>query len=465
MSEEERSVEYGEKEGTGNAVGNGTVFVNADAADKGSAADNEKTVETGSAARASCAENGDGINAADSVASACEHARHRYHVPDAAEIGKLIKKYHIAEFFKSNAVLLIAIAAALITSIFVPFDAQYADYFDWRTLTCLFCTLAVVAAFKNIKFFVWLADRIVRRFKSLRTVIASLVFVTYFGSMIMANDMALVTFLPLGYFVLDSCGDRKHLAFTFIMQNIAANLGGMLTPFGNPQNLYMYSYFNIGAGEFFKIMALPFAAAFVLIAVICLVVKKEKVVVTTAEKKTPPVRRMAVYGVMFVFSVLIVFRIFPYYWGLLAVFVAVCALDYRALFKVDYGLLLTFCAFFVFSGNMARIEAVNSFFAYLMDKDPLIFGVLCCQVISNVPSAVLLSRFTTAYPALLVAVNLGGLGTPIASLASLITLNTYRKLMPGETKNYLLKFLLINFGFLAALIGVGYLNPLILALG
>ena len=184
-----------------------------------------------------------------------------------------------------------------------------------------------------------------------------------------------------------------------------------------------------------------------------------------AEKKTPPVRRMAVYGVMFVFSVLIVFRIFPYYWGLLAVFVAVCALDYRALFKVDYGLLLTFCAFFVFSGNMARIEAVNSFFAYLMDKDPLIFGVLCCQVISNVPSAVLLSRFTTAYPALLVAVNLGGLGTPIASLASLITLNTYRKLMPGETKNYLLKVLLINFGFLAVLIGVGYLNPLIIALG
>ena len=475
MSEEERSVEYGEKEGTGNAVGNGTVFVNADAADKGSAADNEKTVETESAARASCAENGDGINAAESasvaerkqepVASACEHARHRYHVPDAAEIRKLIKKYHIAEFFKSNTVLLIAIAAALITSIFVPFDAQYADYFDWRTLTCLFCTLAVVAAFKNIKFFVWLADRIVRRFKSLRTVIASLVFVTYFGSMIMANDMALVTFLPLGYFVLDSCGDRKHLAFTFIMQNIAANLGGMLTPFGNPQNLYMYSYFNIGAGEFFKIMALPFAAAFALIAVVCFIVKKEKVVVTTAEKKTPPVRRMAVYGVMFVFSVLIVFRIFPYYWGLLAVFVAVCALDYRALFKVDYGLLLTFCAFFVFSGNMARIEAVNSFFAYLMDKDPLIFGVLCCQVISNVPSAVLLSRFTTAYPALLVAVNLGGLGTPIASLASLITLNTYRKLMPGETKKYLLKFLLINFGFLAVLIGVGYLNPLILALG
>ena len=295
--------------------------------------------------------------------------------------------------------------------------------------------------------------------------IASLIFVTYFGSMIMANDMALVTFLPLGYFVLDSCGDRKHLAFTFIMQNIAANLGGMLTPFGNPQNLYMYSYFNIGAGEFFRIMALPFAAAFVLIAATCFFVKKEKVVVTTARKKTPPVWRMAVYGILFVFSVLIVFRIFPYYWGLLAVFVAVLALDYRALFKVDYGLLLTFCAFFVFSGNMARIDAVNSFFAYLMEKDPLIFGVICCQFISNVPSAVLLSQFTSDYSALLVAVNLGGLGTPIASLASLITLNTYRKLMPGETKRYLLKFLFVNFVFLAVLIGFGYLNELMLTAG
>ena len=314
----------------------------------------ERNENEKSTAEASCAPTGK-ESATAPAGGAC--ARHRHHMPDAEEIRKLIKKYHVAEFLKSNAVLLIAIAAALVTSIFVPFDAQYADYFDWRTLTCLFCTLAVVAAFKNIKFFVWLADCIVRRFKSLRTVIASLIFVTYFGSMIMANDMALVTFLPLGYFVLDSCGDRKHLAFTFIMQNIAANLGGMLTPFGNPQNLYMYSYFNIGAGEFFRIMALPFAAAFVLIAATCFFVKKEKVVVTTARKKTPPVWRMVVYGILFVFSVLIVFRIFPYYWGLLAVFVAVLALDYRALFKVDYGLLLTFCAFFVFSGNMARIDA------------------------------------------------------------------------------------------------------------
>lgn len=127
----------------------------------------------------------------------------------------------------------VALIAAAVTCFFVPFDKQYLDYFDFRTLACLFCTLAVVCAFKNIRFFRWLADVIVRRFKTVRGAVIALVFVTYFGSMIMANDMALITFLPLGFLVLESCAQRKYLAFVFVMQNVAANLGGMLTPFGN----------------------------------------------------------------------------------------------------------------------------------------------------------------------------------------------------------------------------------------
>lgn len=377
---------------------------------------------------------------------------------ERVRIRKIFRKQDIKNFLKANTVLIIAIVAAAITCFFVPFDEEYLGYFDLRTLSCLFCTLAVVAAFKNIRFFVWLADIIVRRFKSIRTVIVSLVFVTYFGSMIMANDMALVTFLPLGYFVLESCNGKRYMAFTFIMQNIAANLGGMLTPFGNPQNLYLYSFFNIGAAEFFKIMALPFAAAFLLILGTCLFVKLEKVQVTTKKRPAPKAWRVAVYSALFIVSVLIVFRIFPYYWGLLAVTVALLVLDFRSVLKVDYGLLLTFCAFFVFSGNMSRIEPVQKFLGTLMDIDPLAFGILSCQVISNVPSAVLLSRFTTDYARLLIAVNLGGLGTPIASLASLITLNTYRKLMPGDTKKYILLFLALNFGFLLILAGFGYLT-------
>ncbi len=364
-------------------------------------------------------------------------------------------------FFKSSVVLLVALAAAGITCIFVPVDREYLGYFDLQTLACLFCTLAVVAAFKNIRFFEWLADVIVRRFKNMRNIVLALVFVTYFGSMIMANDMALITFLPLGYFVLESCGNRKLTAFTFIMQNIAANLGGMLTPFGNPQNLYLYSFYSIGAGEFFRIMALPFAVAFVLILGVCLFVKPQGAQVLSRPHNAPSVWRSVAYAALFALSVLIVFDVFPYYWGLLAVAVCLLVLDFRAVLRVDYGLLLTFCAFFVFSGNMARIPAVRDFLGGLIALDPLAFGVLSCQVISNVPSAVLLSRFTSDYASLLVAVNIGGLGTPVASLASLITLNTYRRVRPGETKKYILKFLLVNFSFLAVLIGAGYLNALL----
>ena len=363
---------------------------------------------------------------------------------------------------RGNVVLVIALIAAAVTCFFVPFDEEYLGYFDLRTLSCLFCTLAVVAALKNIKFFVWLADVIVRRFKNMRNIVLALVFVTYFGSMIMANDMALVTFLPLGWFVLESCGNKKLAAFTFIMQNIAANLGGMLTPFGNPQNLYLYSYYEIPTAQFFAIMAIPFAVAFVLILGVCLTVKPEPAAVSARPRKAPPLWRSIVYGLLFVLSVLIVFRVFPYYWGLLAVVVALLVLDFKAVLHVDYGLLLTFCAFFVFSGNLARIPQVEDFLGWLVALDPLAFGTLSCQIISNVPSAVLLSRFTQDYLRLLIAVNIGGLGTPIASLASLITLNNYRRFCPGDTKRYILLFLALNFSFLAILLGSGYLTTFLL---
>ncbi|MBO4528940.1 MAG: hypothetical protein J5743_14995, partial [Victivallales bacterium] len=147
----------------------------------------------------------------------------------------------ILQFIKNNVVLAIAILASAVTTCFVPPDKQWLGYFDWKTLTCLFCTLAVVGALRNILFFTMLAHNIVRLFRTTRTSILALAYITFIGSMFIANDMALLTFLPLGYFVLSSTGNEKHLAFTFIMQNIAANLGGMLTPFGNPQNLYLYT--------------------------------------------------------------------------------------------------------------------------------------------------------------------------------------------------------------------------------
>lgn len=376
-------------------------------------------------------------------------------------------KHSVGQIFideiKSHVVLLVAIVAAAVTCFFVPPDADYAGYFDLNTLSCLFCTLAVVNALKQRRFFEWLSGKIVTAFGNMRRVTFALVFVTYFGSMVMANDMALVTFLPLGYYVLSSCKKNEHTAFIFIMQNIAANLGGMLTPFGNPQNLYLYSYYSIQAGEFFAIMALPFGVAFVLIAGTCFVVKPEPVKLETPPAQAPVLWRMIVYFVLFALSVMIVFRVFDWYIGLIAVTVSLLILEPRAFLHVDYALLLTFCAFFVFSGNMARIPEVRAFLSALIGASALLVGTASCQVISNVPSAVLLSRFTSDYRNLLVAVNIGGLGTPIASLASLITLGEFRRRMPGKTLRYLALFSLINFSFLAVLIGTGYLNQLIFA--
>ena len=355
-------------------------------------------------------------------------------------------------FIKKNAVMLIALLAAIITSIIVPPDKEYLGYFDFKTLTCLFSVLAVVCALRNIRFFYTLAKAIIRKFKNARICILALVYITFIGSMLIANDMALLTFLPLGYFVLHTTGKEKYLAFTFIMQNIAANLGGMLTPFGNPQNLYLYSKFNIPDSEFVSIMLIPFLVSIVLITVCCLVFVKSEPLVIEEKAASLPIGRTAVYLILFAFSILIVFRFIPYYIALIIIPVSLLILDRRALLLVDYGLLFTFVFFFIFSGNMARIEAVRDFFSFLLEKNTLVFSALSCQFISNVPSAILLSQFTNNYRELLLGVNIGGAGTMIASLASLITFREYTKQDPKHTLRYVVKFSLFNFAFLGILI-------------
>ncbi len=360
-------------------------------------------------------------------------------------------KSGIKSFAKKNVVMIVALLAAVITSIIVPPDAEYLGYFDFKTLTCLFCVLAVVCALKNIRFFYLMARKVVILFKNARMSILALVYITFIGSMLIANDMALLTFLPLGYLVLTTTGKEKYMAFTFIMQNIAANLGGMLTPFGNPQNLYLYTKFEIPNGEFMAIMAPPFIVSIILITVCCLFVKAEPLQLED-EKISLPAVRTVIYLILFAFSIAIVFRTIPYQLGLVVIPVALLFLDRKALMKVDYPLLLTFVFFFIFSGNMARIEVVRDFFSQLLDMNTLVVSSLCCQFISNVPSAILLSQFTQNYPDLLVGVNIGGVGTLIASLASLITFREYVKHNPGRTKYYIGMFSAFNFGFLILLI-------------
>ena len=357
----------------------------------------------------------------------------------------------VLSFVKKNAVFCIAMVAAVITCFFVPPDKEYFGYFDFKTLSCLFLTLAVVCALRNIRFFVILSRKLVGLAGNLRSLFLLLIIITFIGSMIIANDMALITFLPLGYFALSVTKQEKYMAYLFVLQNISANLGGMLTPFGNPQNLYLYSYFNIPTGEFCKIMLPAFLLAVALLVVACIPVKPIKFVIKEEKDNKLNVKKTVLYLVLFAFSILIVFRIIPFLLGLLVIPIILFFADRNSLKMVDYALLGTFFFFFVFSGNLARIDAVNNLISSLLQKDTLIVSVLSCQFISNVPSAILLSRFTGNYPALLLGVNIGGTGTLIASLASLITFSEFKILYPNKIKKYILIFTVANVIFLTVL--------------
>ena len=376
---------------------------------------------------------------------------HHFHIDFHAAAERVL------HFARKNAVMLIAFFAALVTSIIVPPDSEYIGYFDFKTLTCLFCVLAVVCALKNVRFFYLLARKVVVIFKNARMSVLALVYITFIGSMLIANDMALLTFLPLGYLVLTSTGKEKYMAFTFIMQNIAANLGGMLTPFGNPQNLFLYTKFNIPTLEFMGIMAPPFILSVALITLACFVFVKAEPLSLENEKIELAPARTVIYLLLFALSILIVFRGIPYQVGLVVIPIFLLFMDRKALRDVDYPLLLTFVFFFIFSGNMGRIEAVNELFSSLLERSTLIFSALSCQVISNVPSAILLSQFTGNYKELLLGVNIGGVGTLISSLASLITFRQYVSHNPGKAGSYILKFSAFNFTFLVILTLFAYI--------
>ena len=365
-----------------------------------------------------------------------------------------MKTRSLSAFLRKNTVLAIAFTLAVISAFIVPPDAQYANYYDVKTLCCLFGTLAVVCALKNIRFFSILAQRIIILTGTARTAALALIYITFIGSMLIANDMALITFLPLGYFVFSVACSQRDLATVFILQNIAANLGGMLTPFGNPQNLYLYARYQIPTGEFMRIMVWPFAVSMLLVTACCLFIPNRNLRIASTAREGEqrlPLGRTALYLLLFALAILMVFRVLPAPVVLLVVIVSLLIADRKALRMVDYGLLLTFVCFFTFAGNMARVAPVRSLFSQLLEKNTLLTAVLSCQCISNVPSAILLSQFTTRYPALLIGVNIGGAGTLIASLASLITFREYTSHCRGETKRYLLRFSAFNFGFLLIL--------------
>lgn len=352
---------------------------------------------------------------------------------------------------EANAMPVIAVLAAAVTVAFVPPDEDYLGYYDVRTLSCILCVLAVVGALRSVGLFPLLAQKLVRVFHTTRSVATALVGITLIGSMLLTNDTALLTFLPLSWFVLERTGQTKWAALTFILQNCAANLGGMLTPFGNPQNLYLFNHYGIPNGEFLSIMLSPFLLSTALILLCCLLLPRERLSVPVQET-LPDKRRTAAYAALFCVAVAMVLRGIPYWLGLLVITASLLVLDRRALLGVDWGLLVTFTAFFTFSGNMARIEPVRELFRRLLAHGVMQVAALTSQVISNVPAAILLSQFTDDYRGLLVGVNIGGAGTIVASLASLITFREYTRHVKGRSGAFLLLFSTVSFGFLAILL-------------
>lgn len=358
----------------------------------------------------------------------------------------------IALFLKGHVVFVIATLCAVITSFIIPPSKDYISYIDFKTLSCLFATLAVVCALKNIKFFSIISRKIIHSTPNFRICVIALIYITFIGSLFIANDMALITFLPLGWYVLSETGNERYTPLLFVLQTISANLGGMLTPFGNPQNLYIYTKYEIPTLEFMKIMLPPFLLAVALLTLCAFAFPKTKMTLVGKEYFVFKPRRTAIYLALFVITVLMVFSVVPYYIGLAIVFVSILILDRYALLRVDYPLLLTFLMFFIFAGNMSQIPVIKDTLSALLDKNTLVFSSLSCQIISNVPSAILLSQFTDNFKALLYGVNVGGTGTIIASLASLITFSEYCRLRGKEKGKYFFVFTAFNIAFFVILL-------------
>ena len=346
----------------------------------------------------------------------------------------------ILNFIRREAVLCCAALAALASTLFVPPSAAYISYFDFRVLCLLFCLMAVVAGLRGCGLFEALALRLLRGKKTLRFLALMLVLLPFFSSMLVTNDVALLTFVPFAILILNMADASAYAPYIIVLQTVAANLGSMATPVGNPQNLFLYNRFALSPADFFRTM-LPLAAAS--LALLCM-----GVLFVPPRANT---RRLPALSVLFVLCLLCVFRVAPYQL-LTAVVLAMLTLFMRDLFReVDYSLLLTFVFFFIFAGNMGKIGGVNALLSALMDKHALPTCVLASQVVSNVPAAVLLSGFSQNWRVLLTGTNLGGLGTPIASLASLISLKLYARSAPGGTRRYLLVFSAVNVAALALL--------------
>lgn len=349
-----------------------------------------------------------------------------------------------------NPLLVISAVAALVTMIFVPPSVAYLDYFNWHTLSCLLCILMVISAIDSSGLLEFISHSIVEHVSSLRTLVIAIVVVTLGCSMILSNDMTLVTILPLAVMLLRSINREADIPLVFILVTLTANLGGMLLPFGNPHNLYLYTTFGVDFSDFVLAMAPPLILSMVLIFIRCLFVGKADFLYRKPSNVILSKPHVAIYTLLFAICIAMTVQAIPYLIGLVIIVVVLALVDRSAFAKTDYALVMTFVCFFVFSGNIAQIPQISDFISGLLSQcGAFVTSLVSSQVISNVPTAILLSHFSEDWAGIALGTNIGAVGTPISSLATLITLRQYQNLKMGNNGKFVLRFEIYNFAFLA----------------
>ena len=372
----------------------------------------------------------------------------------------------LKQFIQQETVLTVAAVLAVLSMFFVPPDAQYAGYIDFRTLSTLFSLMSVMAGLRRQGVFDRLGRALLARTRNTLQLVLVLVGLCFFGSMLITNDVSLLTFIPFTFVVLNRLGPDAHRSLLIpvvCMQTIAANLGSMLTPIGNPQNLYLYGKSGMSMGAFVRLM-LPYTlvSLVLLLAWAAITCRKSSVVLSagslSAQPDAPHNRNVILLDlILFAVCLLSVIRVLPYGVAFAAVLVCTLCADRSTLRAVDYSLLLTFVAFFIFIGNLGRIPAFSGWLQELLTGREVLVAVLASQITSNVPAALLLSGFTAKTESLIIGTNLGGLGTLIASMASLISYRQIARELPQEKGRYFGLFTLSNLIFLAILLGVWFI--------
>ncbi|MDR0461197.1 MAG: citrate transporter [Nitrososphaerota archaeon] len=345
-------------------------------------------------------------------------------------------------------VLVVATIGAAISAIIVPPDWGYIKYIDFKTLLCLFCLMVSLKGIEREGVLSALSVKLASGMKSLRALLFLLVFICFFASMFITNDIALIAFVPITLSVFALCGLTKYSAIAIILQTLAANIGSSLTPIGNPQNLYLFMHYHITA-QSFLLTTLPFVLfGGTLLAIACLLVPNQPICQKHSPSRIIYKKPIIAYSTMFIIAVTTVFGLIPYWAAAVIIAGATFLIDKHTLKKVDYTLLLTFIVIFIFVGNIARIEWIHGIISYGVQINPMLTAIAASQFISNVPAAVMLSEFTNNATQLLIGVNVGGLGTLIASMASVISYRLYTTTNKKETRHYLGLFTTVNIIFL-----------------